>query len=64
MRKRRDFAAADARNFTQAVYRRLRLARDPEQHVPDLIRDGNRFPAFAKPASAGEGRSEEITRQL
>jgi hypothetical protein len=22
---------------------------------------GNRFPAFAKPASAGEGRSEKIT---
>src|SRR5450759_145548 len=32
----------------------------PKQHVPDLIGDGNRFPAFAKPASAGEGRSEKI----
>jgi hypothetical protein len=29
-----------------------------------LIGDGNRFPAFAKPASAGEGRSEKITRQI
>jgi hypothetical protein len=27
--------------------------------VPDLILDGNRFPAFAKPASAGEARSEK-----
>jgi hypothetical protein len=32
----------------------------PKMHVPDAIRDGNRFPAFAKPASAGEGRSEQI----
>ena len=29
--------------------------------APDLIRGGNRFPAFAKPTSAGEGRSEKIT---
>src|SRR5712691_4527400 len=34
----------------------------PKKHVPDLIRDGKRFPAFAKPASAGEGRSEKIMR--
>jgi hypothetical protein len=25
-----------------------------------IPKSGNRFPAFAKPASAGEGRSEEI----
>jgi hypothetical protein len=35
----------------------------PKQHVPDLIGDGNRFPAFAKPASAGEGRSDKIMRK-
>ena len=34
----------------------------PKKPVPDLIRDGNRFPAFAKPASAGEGRSDKIMR--
>jgi hypothetical protein len=27
--------------------------------APDFIRDGNRFPAFAKLASAGEARSEK-----
>jgi len=63
-RGRRNFAAAAARNFTQPVYRWLRLARDPEKPVLDLIGDGHRFPVFAKPASAGEGRSEKITRQL
>jgi hypothetical protein len=31
--------------------------------APDLIRGGYRFPAFAKPASAGEGRSEKIMLQ-
>jgi hypothetical protein len=32
--------------------------------APDLIRKrGYRFPAFAKPASAGEGRSEKIMLQ-
>src|ERR1039458_8663489 len=43
-RGRRNFAAANARNFTQPVYRRLTLARDPEKwepvfgkdHAPDL----------------------------
>ena len=35
----------------------------PKKPVPNLIRDGYRFPAFAKPASAGEGRSEKITRK-
>jgi hypothetical protein len=35
----------------------------PTKHVPDLIRDGNQFPAFAKPASAGEGRSDKIMRE-
>jgi hypothetical protein len=44
----------------------------PKKPVPDLIRDGNRFPACAKPwhnpiewmdASAGEGRSEKIMLQ-
>jgi hypothetical protein len=28
-----------------------------------LIRGRNRFPAFAKPASAGEGRSDKIMRK-
>jgi hypothetical protein len=33
----------------------------PKKPAPDLIRGGNRFPAFAKPAaSAGEARSEKI----
>jgi hypothetical protein len=32
----------------------------PKKPAPDAIRDGHRFPAFAKPASAGEARSEEI----
>jgi hypothetical protein len=27
------------------------------------LEDGHRFPAFAKPASAGEGRSEKIMRK-
>jgi hypothetical protein len=35
----------------------------PKQHVPGLTRDGYRFPAFAKPASAGEGRSDKIMRK-
>jgi hypothetical protein len=26
----------------------------------DLIRGGNRFPAFANPAPAGEGRSDKV----
>jgi hypothetical protein len=38
-------------------------AHDPEKHVLDSIGDGNRFPAFAKPASAGEGRSDKIMRK-
>ncbi len=28
-----------------------------------IPKSGNRFPAFAKPASAGEGRSDEIMQQ-
>jgi hypothetical protein len=32
----------------------------PKKPAPDLIRGGHRFPAFAKPASAGEARSENI----
>jgi enamine deaminase RidA (YjgF/YER057c/UK114 family) len=32
----------------------------PKKPVPDLIRGGNRFAAFGKPAPAGEGRSEKI----
>jgi hypothetical protein len=28
-----------------------------------IPKSGNRFPACAKPASAGEGRSEKIMRQ-
>jgi len=35
----------------------------PKQHVPDLIRDGHRFAAFAKLASAGEARSNKIMRK-
>jgi hypothetical protein len=27
-----------------------------------IPKSGNRFPAFAKPASAGEGRSDKIMR--
>jgi hypothetical protein len=34
----------------------------PKKHVLYPIGDGNRFPAFAKPASAEEGRSEKIMR--
>jgi hypothetical protein len=41
----------------------LSLVHDPEKHVLDLIGDGNRFPAFAKPASAGEVRSEKIMHE-
>jgi hypothetical protein len=36
----------------------------PKKHTPGLdpgVR--NRFPAFAKPASAGEGRSDKIVRE-
>ena len=32
----------------------------PKKLAPGLIRGGNRFPAFAKPASAGEGRSDKV----
>jgi hypothetical protein len=48
------------------------VAHDPEKHVPDVIRDGHRFPACAKPwqilgvwtnASAGVGRSDKIMRK-
>jgi hypothetical protein len=35
----------------------------PKKPVPDLIRDGNRFPAFAKPASAGEARADKVMRK-
>jgi hypothetical protein len=44
----------------------------PKKPVPDLIRDGDRFPACAKPwdnltglpdASAGVGRSDKIMLQ-
>jgi hypothetical protein len=35
----------------------------PKSMPSDLIRDGNRFPAYAKPASAGEGRSDKIMRE-
>jgi hypothetical protein len=28
-----------------------------------ILKSGNRFPAFAKPALAGEARSEQIMRQ-
>ncbi|MBI2712947.1 MAG: hypothetical protein HYX37_00630 [Rhizobiales bacterium] len=39
------------------------IPHDPEKLVLDLIGDGYRFPAFAKPASAGEGRSGKIMRK-
>jgi len=29
-----------------------------------IPKSGNRFPAFAKPASAGEGRPEKIMLQI
>ena len=29
-----------------------------------IPKSGNRFPAFAKPASAGEARSEKIMRKM
>jgi len=32
----------------------------PKSLFPDLIRDAKRFPAFAKPAWAGEERSDGI----
>jgi hypothetical protein len=32
----------------------------PKKPAPNLIRGEYRFPAFAKPASAGEARSEKI----
>ena len=35
----------------------------PKKPAPGSIGGGNRFPAFAKPASAGEARSEKIMRQ-
>jgi len=35
----------------------------PKKLVLDLIGDGHRFPAFAKPTSAGEGRSDKIMRK-
>jgi hypothetical protein len=34
----------------------------PKSMSSTPIGDGNRFPAFAKPASAGEARSDKITR--
>jgi len=37
---------------------------DPEKACPGLDPGWYRFPAFAKPASAGEGRSEKIMLQL
>ena len=54
------------------LYQAKGSAHDPEKHVPEVIRDGNRFPACAKPwhgplarieASAGEGRSDKIMRK-
>ena len=35
----------------------------PKSMPSDLIRGWNRFPAFAKPASAGEVRSDKIMRK-
>jgi hypothetical protein len=35
----------------------------PKSMSSTLIVDGNRFPAFAKPASAGKGRSDKIMRK-
>jgi hypothetical protein len=36
----------------------------PKSMFSTMIGDGDRFPAFAKPATAGEGRSDEIMRNL
>jgi hypothetical protein len=36
----------------------------PKKLAPDLIRGGRRFPAFAKPASAGEARSDKIMLKI
>jgi hypothetical protein len=36
----------------------------PKKPAPDLIRGVKRFPAFAKPATAGEARSEKIMLKL
>jgi hypothetical protein len=35
----------------------------PKKLAPDMILGGNWFPAFAKPASAGEARSDKIIAQ-
>jgi hypothetical protein len=35
----------------------------PKSMPSGLTRGGNRFPAFAKPASAGEGRLDKIMRK-
>jgi len=35
----------------------------PKSMSSTPIGDGNRFPAFTKPASAGEGTSDEIMRK-
>jgi hypothetical protein len=35
----------------------------PKSMSQTTIGDGNRFPAFAKPASAGEARSDKIMRK-
>src|ERR1039458_9067905 len=59
---RRNFAATDARNFTQPVYRRLTLARDPEKACPGL--DPGWEPVFGKDhvpdLSAGDVFFDEI----
>jgi hypothetical protein len=49
-----------ARNIQTETLPSFFLEHDPEKPVLDLIGDGHQFPAFAKPASAGEGRSEKI----
>ena len=40
------------------------LVDDPVKLALDVIGDGSRFPAFAKPASAGERRSDKIMHKL
>src|SRR5450756_1753088 len=61
-RGRRNFAATDARNFTQPVYRRLTLTRDPEKACPGL--DPGWEPVFGKDhapdLSAGDVFFDEI----
>ncbi len=50
VRNRRDFAAADARNFRQPVYQRMTLARDPEKAGPVSIQGAGSSAKIARPS--------------